>query len=710
MCLLIDGVKNLNEQTSDLDSFFSPKSVAVVGASSKPGKIGNELVKNLSHYEFKAKVYPINPKADEILGLKCYPSISKVPDPIDLAIYVAPSTILPDLVEEAGKKGVKNAIVVSGGFKEMGDDKSANEAKLVSVSHKYGIRIIGPNCIGVFDGKTRLDTFFYPHDRMIRPKLGGVSFITQSGTFGLTFLEWATSSRLGMRRLVSLGNRCDVDEIDIINYLGEDPLTKVIAVHLESLSDGRRLSEISRKVSTKKPIVLYKAGRVEGSKAAKSHTGAITGSYQVCNSILENSGTIIANSFEELFDIIKAIEKQPIAKGKKVTIVTNAAGPSVAAADLCNELGLPLGKYSDEILNKLSSSLPQYAVIGEYVDLTGSATSEDYQKTFDIIFSDPNFDAIINFIVFLNPPLSPDVVQVIAKAQRYGKPIVNWATGGKFSQGLISKLEETGIPTYSTAERAVLAIKGLIKAGESKKWISTEKIVAKKNEVVEVFKRVSSEGRDMLTESESKEVLRAYGIKTTSDHIAKTANEASSYAEKIGFPVVLKVISTDITHKSDVGGVVTNVKTKQEVVHAFDRIIKNVKDKVLDAKIDGMLIQNQIPPGVEVLVGSTIDNDFGPVIAFGLGGVLVEAIRDVSYGLAPLSREDALFMISNTKVSELLKGIRGQPPADLNKLADLIMRVSHLAYDQSIAEMDLNPVIVSADECTVADARIRMKT
>jgi acyl-CoA synthetase (NDP forming) len=312
--------------------------------------------------------------------------------------------------------------------------------------------------------------------------------------------------------------------------------------------------------------------------------------------------------------------------------------------------------------------------------------------------------------VFLNPPLSPDVVEVIAKAQRFGKPIVNWATGGKFSQELISKLEEMGIPTYSTAERAVSAIKGLIKAGESKKWTPADKIIAKKVEVVEIFKHVSSKGRDMLTESESKDVLRAYRIRTTSEYIAKTADEASSYAEKIGFPVVLKIISGDITHKSDVGGVITNVKTKQDVVHAFDRIMENVKDKVPDAKIDGVLIQNQIPPGVEVLVGATIDNDFGPVVAFGLGGVFVEAIKDVSHGLAPLSKEDALFMISNTKASELLKGMRGQPPTDLNKLADLIIRVSHLVYDQSIAEMDLNPVIVSADECTVADARIRMKT
>ncbi len=692
-----------------LDNFFSPQSVAVVGASSKPGKIGHELVRNISQYQFKGKVYPINPNAEAILGLKCYPSINAVQEKIDLAVYVAGSNILPELVEEAGRKGVKNAIIVSGGFKEMGEDKALYEDQLVATAHEYGMRIIGPNCIGVFDSTSRLDTFFYPHDRMIRPTPGGVSFVTQSGTFGLTFLEWATNSRLGMRRLVSLGNRCDVNEIDMVRYLGRDPFTKVIALHLESISDGRQLFKEAREVTARKPIVALKTGRVEGSKAAKSHTGAITGSYQVCKSLFKSSGMILAESFEELFDLSKAIEKQPVARGRNLTIVTNAAGPSVAAADLCHELGLKIVDFSKGILTKLVSSLPSYAVIGEYVDLTGSATTEDYQKTFQIVLEEPQIDAILNFVVFLNPPLSSDVVNVIAEVQRQAKPIVCWATGGDFSQQLIKKLEEAGVPTYPTTERAIRAIQGLIEAGKTRKWHAPDKLPARRDLVNQIFKNALFDGHDMLTEVESKDVLRDYGIKTTIEYIAKTAPEASSCASKLGFPVVMKVLSPDITHKSDVGGVMTNVRNSEEASETFNQIIQNVKGKKPEATIDGVLIENQLEAGVEVIVGSTVDRDFGTVVAFGLGGLFVEAFQDLTYGLAPLSEEEALSMISNTKAAKLLAGIRGQPPADLKSLANLIMRASFLAFEQPIAEMDLNPVIVSANECAVADARIRIR-
>jgi acetyl coenzyme A synthetase (ADP forming)-like protein len=692
-----------------LDNFFSPQSVAVVGASSKPGKIGHELARNISQYQFKGKVYPINPNAEAILGLKCYPSINAVQEKIDLAVYVAASNILPDLVEEAGRKGVKNVIIVSGGFKEMGEDKALYEDQLVATAHEYGMRIIGPNCIGVFDSTSRLDTFFYPHDRMIRPPPGGVSFVTQSGTFGLTFLEWATNSRLGMRRLVSLGNRCDVNEIDMVRYLGRDPLTKVIALHLESISDGRQLFKEARKVTARKPIVALKTGRVEGSKAAKSHTGAITGSYQVCKSLFKSSGMILAESFEELFDLSKAIEKQPVARGRNLTIVTNAAGPSVAAADLCHELGLKIVDFSKGILSKLVSSLPPYAVIGEYVDLTGSATTEDYQKTFQIVSEEDSIDAIVNFVVFLNPPLSSDVVNTIAEVQRQGKPIVCWATGGDFSQQLINKLEEAGIPTYPTTERAIRAIQGLIEAGKTRKWHAPDKVAARRDLTNEIFTNALSDGHDMLTEVESKDILRDYDIKTTIEYVAKTASEASSFATKLGFPVVMKVLSPDITHKSDVGGVMTNVRNSEEAFETFNQIIQNVKGKKPEATIDGVLIENQLAPGVEVIVGSTVDRDFGTVVAFGLGGLFVEAFQDLTYGLAPLSEEEVLSMISNTKAAKLLAGIRGQPPADLKSLANLIMRASFLAFEQPIAEMDLNPVIVSANECAVADARIRIK-
>jgi len=697
------------DQRDPLDNFFSPQSVAIVGASSKPGKIGHELVRNASQYQFEGQVYPINPNAETILGLKCYPSISDVKERIDLAVYVAASNILPKLVEEAGARGVKNAIIVSGGFKEMGEEKASYEEQLVTIARRYGMRIIGPNCIGVFDSTSRLDTFFYPHDRMVRPNPGGLSFVTQSGTFGLTFLEWATDSRLGIRRLVSLGNRCDVNEIDMVRYLGRDQFTKVIALHLESLSDGRQLIKETREVTKTKPIVVLKTGRVEGSKAARSHTGAITGSYQVCRSIFKRSGMILAESFEELFDISKAIEKQPPSKGRNVTIVTNAAGPSVAAADLCHEHDLSIVNYSKETLDKLHSSLPPYAVIGEYVDLTGSATREDYQQTFKIILEDPSINAILNFIVFLNPPLSPDVVDSIAQVQEHGKPIVCWATGGEFSRQLITKLEEAGVPTYPTSERVVRAVEGLIEAGMRKEWPLPKSADSKRDLANSVFRKVFSEGRDMLSEIESKEVLRSYGIETTTDYVAKTDSEARSCSSRLGFPVVMKVLSPDIIHKSDLGGVVTNVGDPEEAARTFKEIVERIQSAKPDSRIEGVIIQNQLSSGVEVIIGSTVDKDFGPVVAFGLGGVFVEAFKDLSYGLAPLFEAEASEMISDTRAARLLEGFRGKKPIDIKKLADIMTKVSFLVSEQPIAEMDLNPVIVSPEGCAVADARIRVK-
>ncbi|MGQ9543169.1 MAG: acetate--CoA ligase family protein [Candidatus Bathyarchaeia archaeon] len=697
-----------SEFKDPLDNFFSPRSIAIVGASSKPGKIGHEIVRNISQHDYKGRVYPVNPAAESILGLKCYRNIGEVDGDVDLAVFVAASNILPGLIEEACERGVRNAIIVSGGFKEMGGEGAKYEEQIVSTARKYGMRVIGPNCIGVFDSTTRLDTFFYPHDRMVRPPPGGVSFITQSGTFGLTFLEWATNSRMGMRRLVSLGNRCDVNELDMLRYLGRDPLTKVIALHLESLTDGRQLVKEAREASSRKPIIILKTGRVEESKAAMSHTGAVTGSYQVCRSVLKDSGMIIADSFEELFDMSKALEKQPTAKGNNITIVTNAAGPSVAAADLCHEYGLNMVKYSEGTLKRLCSTLPPYAVIGEYVDLTGSATCEDYKRTFEIILEEPNIDAILCFVVFLNPPITPEVVEVISEVQKCKRPIICWATGGDYSQRLIARLEDANVPVYPTSERAVKSVRALIEAGVAKGWSEPEPIQADRGAAGGIIKRVAAEGRDVLTELESKNVLRAYGVETTVEYVAKSPIEAGNLAFKIGFPVVMKILSPDITHKSDVGGVVTDIENPQEATRAFEEIMRNVRERQPKARLEGVVVENQLPRGIEVLVGSTVDRDFGPVVAFGLGGVFVEAFKDISYGLAPLSENDALRVISRTNVARLLAGFRGFEPADIDKLLNLLRRVSYLAYEQPIVEMDLNPVIVTSKECTVADARIRV--
>jgi acyl-CoA synthetase (NDP forming) len=697
--------------SDSFDKFFCPATVAVVGASSKPGKIGHELFKNMSQYKFKGKVYPVNPNAKVILGKKSYPTIGKLPTRVDLAVFVAPSDTIPQLVEEAGQNGVKNAIVISGGFSEMGEGRAPNEDKLVSVLRDYGMRVIGPNCIGVFDSESHLDTFFYPHDRMSRPRAGGTSFITQSGTFGVTFLEWAANSRLGIRRLASLGNKCDVDEVDMIRYLARDPLTKVIAVHLESLSRGRELALAARTISTVKPLVVLKTGRTEqGAKAARSHTAAVSGSYEVCTSILGQSGMIVTDSFDELFNVTRAIEMQPAAQGKNIAIITNCAGPSVMAADLCAQRGLTIVPYVNAATADSLRSLPPYGVLGDYVDLTGSATSKDYENTIQIALDDPAVNVLVVFVVFLNPTLTPDIIDVIARAQNRGKAVVCYATGGDYSKKLIRRLEEYGVPTYSTAEATIAAVHALVRAGKRRTWNPPPDVDADRKTASGVFKDAFSMGREMLTEIESKSILRAYGIQTTRERVAHSISEVEMLASEIGFPVVLKILSRDITHKSTAGGIITNVRNPREALDAFDQIVAAVKNQRPDASIDGVVIENQLAAGAEVIIGSTIDRDFGPVIAFGMGGVLVELFRDLSFSLPPLDRETALETISATKAYKLISAESGKASAGLQRLQDLLVKASRLVIEQPIAEMDLNPVMISSDECTVADARIRIST
>jgi 3-hydroxypropionyl-CoA synthetase (ADP-forming) len=459
------AVKRLVEQ---LDYFFKARTVAVIGASSTPGKIGYEIFRSLSQYDFKGKVYPINPKAHEIFGIKCYPSILDVPDKIDLAVIALPSEIIPKLIEECGQKGVKACVIVSGGFKELGEKYEKIEEETVATAKKYGIRIIGPNCIGIFNSETKIDTFFQSHERMLRPPPGPISFITQSGTFGCTMLEWAAESGLGISRFISYGNRCDIDEADLIRYLGEDPNTKVIAIYVEGFGDGRKFLEAARNVMHRKPIVVLKAGRTElGSKAALSHTGWLAGSYTICEAALRQFGIIIAQNFEELFDMTKALAMQPPAKGKRIAMVTNGAGPCVMAIDECVERKIELATYSEDTVKKLKEILPPFCIIGNPVDLTGSATSNEYKVSMEMLLKDPNVDLLMSFFVFQDTPLDENIVNIVPEMQRYGKPIICCASGGPYTRKQSRTLEEKGVPVYPTPERAVAAAYALIVRGHT---------------------------------------------------------------------------------------------------------------------------------------------------------------------------------------------------------------------------------------------------
>ena len=451
-----------------MDQFFRAKSVAVIGASSTPGKIGHEIFRNLSQYDFEGKVYPVNPRASEILNTKCYPSVLEIPDKIDLAVIALPSKIVPKLIEECGQKGVKACIIVSGGFKEFGENYKEIEEEAVKSARKYAIRIIGPNCIGIFNSETKIDTFFQSHKRMLRPPPGSVSFITQSGTFGCTILEWAAENGLGISKFVSYGNRCDIDEADIIRYLGADPNTKVIAVYVEGFGNGRRFLEAAKEVTPEKPIIVLKSGRTElGSKAALSHTGWLAGSYSICEAALKQFEIIIAQNLEELFDMMKALAMQPPAEANRIAMVTNGAGPCVMAADECVKRKIDFATYSEETVEKLKEALPSYCIVSNPVDLTGSATSCEYKISMEMLLKDPNVDILMPFFVFQDTPLDENIVNVVAEMEKYGKPIICCASGGSYTRNQSRKLEEKGVPVCAIPERAVAAAYALITRGRT---------------------------------------------------------------------------------------------------------------------------------------------------------------------------------------------------------------------------------------------------
>jgi len=450
-----------------LDYFFKARSVAVVGASTKPGKIGHEILRSLVEGDYKGNVYPVNPRAEKILGLRCYGSVLEIPDEVDLAVLSIPPKAVLKVVEECGKKGIKAIVIVSGGFKEIGPEGAEIERKCVEIARRYGMRIIGPNCIGIFDGDTRIDTFFQSRERMLRPPKGDIAFLTQSGTFGCAFLEWAAEDGIGISKFVSYGNRADVDEADLIRYLGGDPETKVIAIYAESISNGRKFMETCKEISKLKPIVVLKSGRTkEGSMAAVSHTGSIAGSYKIISSAFKQCGVVEVRTFEELYEVSKALSMLPLAAGPRIAMVTNGAGPCVMATDEIIQRGMKLAEYSEKTKKELRRQLPSYAQVGNPVDLTGSATVRDYEISIRALLEDLSVDILMVFFVFQDTPLGEEVVHLVPKMKKYGKPIIAVAAGGPFTKKQSQELERRGIPVFSSPERAVAAAHALYLAAE----------------------------------------------------------------------------------------------------------------------------------------------------------------------------------------------------------------------------------------------------
>ena len=682
-----------------MKALFKPKSVAVIGASREPGKVGYVVLKNIIESGYRGEIYPVNPRAEKILGLSAYKSILEVSSDVDLAVIVVPAQAVLDVMEECGKKSVKYAVVISAGFKEIGGDGVEREKKLIEIARKYGVRVVGPNCLGIMDLHTPLNATFASTPGV----KGGVAFISQSGALLSAILDWAPRVGVGFSKIVSLGNKADLNEVDFLAYLGEDPETKVVLLYLESIDQGKRFVEIGSIVTRKKPVILLKGGITEaGARAALSHTGAMAGGVTALRAALRKAGIIQVSTVSELFDMAIAFNSQPIPVGSRIGIVTNAGGAGVVVSDLLVSRGLKLAEFSKHTIEYLRSTLPPVASVYNPVDVIGDARADRYRVAIEALLRDPNVSALL---VILTPQVITEPEEtakvIVELSRRYpSKPILAVFIGGERVEKAVRILVENNIPIYDMPERAVAAILGLTEYSEIRERLerAVERVeifdVDREGALV-IIEEAKRQNRRVLLEHEAKEVVKHYGIPIAPTKLAMNEERAVEIARKLGYPVVVKIASPDITHKSDIGGVVVGLKSDEEVIEAFRTVILNAKRYVPAATIQGVVVQKMVPKGREVIIGATKDPVFGHILMFGLGGVYVELFKDVSFRLAPLSLREAREMVTETKAYALLRGFRGEPPADINALVNVLLRVSKLVTDiPQIVEMDINPLFV----------------
>ncbi|MEM0372103.1 MAG: acetate--CoA ligase [Ignisphaera sp.] len=682
-----------------LEYLFKPKSVAIIGASREPGKVGHAILKNIIESGYKGEIYPVNPKADKILGLDVYKSVSEIPGDIDLAVIVVPAQVVLSTLEECGKKGVKHVVVITAGFKEVGGEGIEREKKLVEIAKKYGVRIVGPNCLGIMDLYTPINASFGPTPL----RRGGIAFISQSGALLSAILDWSLKTGIGFSKIVSLGNKADLNESDFIEYLGEDPETKVILLYLESITDGRRFISIGASVSRKKPIILLKGGTTEaGAKAALSHTGSMAGGITALKAALKKAGIIHVTTVSELFDMAIAFSTQPIPHGDRIGIVTNAGGGGVVTSDILTSKGLKLASLSKQTIDYLRNSLPPMASVYNPVDVLGDAQADRYRLAIEALLKDHNVDGLITILtpqVVTEPEETAKVIIELSKLYP-SKPIVAVFIGGDKVEKASKMLIENNIPVYDMPEKGVIAIYGLSMYRELREYVlkTLEHVNiydVDRRKALSIIESVKNQNRKVLLESEAKEVVKCYGIPVAPTMLATSEDEAVEIAKNMGYPVVLKIASPDIIHKSDVGGVIMNVRSDNDVREAFRSIISNVRRFSPQSSIYGVVVQKMVPKGREVIIGSTKDPVFGHIVMFGLGGIYAELFKDVSFRLAPLSLYEAKEMVMETKAYNLLKGFRGEPTADIASVINILLRVSKLVTDvPDIVEMDINPLFV----------------
>lgn len=690
-----------------LEKMFYPASVAVIGASQEKGKVGRAVLDNLID-GFKGNIYPINPKSAEIEGIKCYKSVLNVPGDIDLAVIVIPAKLVPPAVKECGEKGIKNLVIISAGFKEVGPEGARLENEIKDIAKNYGIRIVGPNCLGILNTYSGCNASFA---KKMPPK-GNMSIISQSGALGTAILDWSEMTDIGFANFVSLGNKSDLNEIDFMQAWRDDKETAVILAYLESITDGQRFINMARDVSREKPIIVVKSGRTSaGARAASSHTGSLAGADVAYDSAFAQCGVIRAETVDQFFDLAGGFSAQPIPKGDRVCIVTNAGGPGILATDACEKLGLKLATLATETIDKLKTTLPAAANFYNPVDVLGDASPKLYEFALNTVIADDGVDGII---VVATPQAMTDpvgIAEVIAKVRKTtDKPILPSFLGGTEMKKGVDLLQTYKLLNYNDPERAAYTMRTLTK------YNSIRNRVYEKPKHFEVdratVRKVISEARMAgisVLGLEALPVLEAYGIPTLKYRIVDSADKAIATAKEFGYPVVMKIVSPQIIHKSDVGGVRVGLDSDEAVENAYNKMMKDVKAAVPHCRISGVLIQQMAIGGKEVILGVNRDPQFGPLIMFGLGGIYVEVLKDVQFRVAPLTEKDALGMIYGIKTHQLLEGVRGEKPADIEKLAEFLERLSQLVTDfPEILELDINPVKVyeKGKGCLALDARM----
>ncbi len=698
---------------AELDLFFKPNSIAVIGASRSPDKIGYAIVRNIIDSGYKGEIYPINPKEEKILDLPVYSQVSDIKNIPDLVVISVPAALTEKVVEDCGKAGVKNLVVITAGFKEIGSEGLGKEKILISLCKKYSMRMMGPNCVGVMDTHTPINASFANGF----PNKGNIAFISQSGAMLIAILDWSMTTGLGFSRFISLGNKAVLNEVDFIEDAGKDENTKVILCYIEDVVEGSRFMKVAKEVSKQKPIIILKSGASQaGAQAATSHTGALAGSDIAFESAFKQSGVLRARTMEELFDLAASFATQPIPKGSRVAIVTNSGGPGIITTDSIEANGLDMARFTKETISALREKLPEESSLYNPVDVLGDANDERYRFTLEKVLADENTDTVI---VLLSPTavIDPETTaKTIVEMRNYfpDKAIFAVYMGGDSLAKGIKVLSKGGVPAFTFPESAVRSIKGMVSYAQTKKILEKRKETGFSLQAIDptkvkaIFYDVLRNRRLVLLGSEAAEVAEAYGISAAPIKLAKNPQEAVNLANEFGYPVVMKIASPKILHKTDVGGVKVGLKSEEEVREAYSLIMDSVQGFFPRTPIFGIEVQKMMPKGIEIITGISKDVQWGPLIAFGLGGIYVNLLKDVSFRLAfELSLQEIKDMLKETKAYTLLRGFRGEEPADIDAIVDCIARVTMLAIDfPEITEMDINPIFAYNKGVSALDIKI----